>query len=72
MSAPLQYRGWSVGCTVTPIPVRDFDWIATSPDFDADCDQDGFFICSGQQVHASSFEALCAEIDEAELERLAA
>ena len=26
---------------------------------------DGFHICSGQQVHAATYEALCAEIDAA-------
>lgn len=26
-----------------PIPIRDFDWQAITDDYDADCDQDGFF-----------------------------
>lgn len=26
-----------------PIPIRDFDWSAVTDDYDADCDQDGFF-----------------------------
>ena len=26
-----------------PIPVRDMDWSAVTDDYDADCDQDGFF-----------------------------
>lgn len=26
-----------------PIPVRDFDWSAVTDDYDADCDQEGFF-----------------------------
>ena len=30
-----------------------------------DCDEDGFHVCAGQQVHAATYEALCAEIDAA-------
>jgi hypothetical protein len=26
-----------------PIPVRSMDWSAVTDDYDADCDQDGFF-----------------------------
>lgn len=26
-----------------PIPVRDMDWSAITDDYDADCDQDGFY-----------------------------
>jgi len=59
------YRGWDVGYDPKPIPCRDFDWTATSPDYDCDCDQDGFFICSGQQVSAATFEGLTSEIDTA-------
>ena len=59
------YRGWAVYNDPPPIPVRDFDWHGVSPDFDVDCDQDGFFPCAGQQVHASTYEQLTAEIDAA-------
>lgn len=59
------YRGWAVSNDYPPIPVRDFDWSATSPDYDADCDSDGFFRCAGQQVHAATYEQLTAEIDAA-------
>lgn len=59
------YQGWDVSYSPAPIPVRDFDWTATSPDYDVDCDQDGFFRCGGAQVHAPTFEKLCAEIDAA-------
>lgn len=57
------YRGWDIGYECKPIPSRVFDWTATSPDFDADCDQDGFFICSGAQVNAATREELIEEID---------
>ena len=26
-----------------PIPVRDWDWTAITDDFDADCDENGFY-----------------------------
>ena len=26
-----------------PIPIRDMDWSAVTDNYDADCDQDGFF-----------------------------
>ena len=29
-----------------PIPIRSMDWCATTDDYDADCDQDGFFSTS--------------------------
>jgi hypothetical protein len=57
------YKGWQIGFDLKPIPVRSFDWTATSPDYDVDCDQDGFFCCSGQQVHAATYEDLLFEID---------
>lgn len=57
------YRGWSVDYDPKPIPHRGFDWSATSPDFDCDCEDGAFVICSGHQVSAASFEELCAEID---------
>jgi hypothetical protein len=59
------YKGWRISHDPKPIPVRDFDWIATSPDYDADCDQDGFFRCSGEQVNAATHQQLIAEIDAA-------
>lgn len=70
-NAPKQYRGWNVHYDHPPIPIRSMDWSATSPDYDVDCDEDGFFVCSGQQVHAATYDALCAEIDAA-IEEMAA
>ena len=37
------YKGWTISAVYPPIPTRSHDWSATSPDYDADCDQDGFF-----------------------------
>jgi hypothetical protein len=57
--------GWTISHDNPPIPCRDFDWSASSPDYDCDCDEDGFFVVSGQVVHARTRDALIAEIDAA-------
>lgn len=57
------YKGWSISFDMKPIPTRNFDWTAISPDFDADYDGDGFYISSGHQVHGASHEELLREID---------
>ena len=62
------YKGWSISFDLKPIPCRDFDWSATSPDYDVDCDQDGFFRCAGNQVHAATYEDLLQEIEDSILE----
>lgn len=63
MSEPKTYRGWSCHYDHPPIPIRSMDWSATSPDYEADCDSEGCWVADGQQVHAATYEALCAEID---------
>jgi len=60
------HKGWTISFDEKPIPSRAFDWSATSPDYDCDCDQDGFFVCSGLVVHAATYEELLQEIEEAE------
>ncbi|MBK6414140.1 hypothetical protein [Sphingopyxis sp.] len=65
MTHPKTYRGWNVHYDHPPIPIRSADWSATSPDYDVDCDQDGFFACAGQQVHAATYADLVSEIDAA-------
>ena len=69
MSAALKtdqwsYKGWSISYDHPPIPYRGADWSATSPDYDVDCDQDGFFRCAGDIVHAATYEELLVEIEE--------
>lgn len=62
-----KYRGWSVNYDPPPIPVRDFDWSATHPDYDADWrgEEDGW--CdNGLKANAATYEELCAEIDAIE------
>lgn len=58
------YKGWSISFDAKPIPARQFDWSATSPDYDVDCDEDGFFTCSGEQLYAASYEELLQEIED--------
>lgn len=58
------YRGWALSFDPPPIPVRDFDWCATGPDFDAsyEGEEDGW-VGNGQQVHARTREGVMAEVD---------
>ena len=60
---PTTYKGWLINYDPTPIPCREFDWVATSPDFDADYEDGRFVCCSGEQFHARSYEELVAHID---------
>ena len=59
------YKGWQISFDMPPIPTDAFDWCATSPDYDVDCDQDGFHQCGGHIVHAATYEALLQEIEDA-------
>lgn len=59
------YRGWSLHYDPPPIPVRDFDWRATGPDYDASYEgpEDGW-VSNGEQVNGNSREEVCDLIDE--------
>lgn len=61
-NVPKSYRGWNIWFDPHPIMSVDM-WTATSPDYDVDCDQDGFYVCSGHSVRAETYTELCAEID---------
>ena len=63
--AAKEYRGWRISFDRPPIPLREFDWSATSPDYDVDCDEDGPYRCAGKQVHAATYDELLVEIDAA-------
>lgn len=60
---PDTYRGWRISFDYPPIPCRDFDWSATHPDYDCDCDQDGYFAVSGAIVHASTRDGVISAVD---------
>lgn len=59
------YRGWTISFDFPPIPCREFDWSATSPDYDCDCDDGGFSQCAGSIVHARTRDKLLEAIDAA-------
>lgn len=58
------YRGWSVNFDPKPIPIRDFDWTATHPDYDAsyEGEEDGW-TDNGLKASAATYPILCDEID---------
>lgn len=58
------YKGWSIQVDPKPIPSRDFDWSATSPDFDMDVDDDGTVVCSGEVLYAATLEELLQGIED--------
>lgn len=58
------YKGWSISFDAKPIPNRSFDWTATSPDYDVDSDEDGYFVCSGEVLNAATYEELLQEIED--------
>jgi hypothetical protein len=72
MSEAKTYRGWTIHYDPPPIPTRAFDWHAVHPDYDAEWlgEEDGWQD-NGLKACASSYEALCAEIDTIEDERAA-
>lgn len=59
------YKGWQIYFDMPPIPSRAFDWVAQSPDFDAEYDDGQLVCCGGQQVHAATYEDLLQEIEDA-------
>jgi hypothetical protein len=58
------HRGWTINYDHPPIPCRDFDWSATSPDYDCSYEgpEDGWFT-SGSIVHGRTRDDVVAEID---------
>jgi hypothetical protein len=50
-----------------PIPMRQFDWTATTDDYDADCDEDGYFSnhpVGYGRTEAEAIADLMAQIEE--------
>lgn len=58
------HRGWSISFDYPPIPCRDFDWSATSPDYDCDGDSEGFHQTGGYVVHGRTRGDVIEAIDE--------
>lgn len=62
---PEDYRGWELNFNSAPYGER---YAATSPDYDVDCDIDGFYVCAGCVLTADTIEALKEAVDEYILE----
>jgi hypothetical protein len=64
----MKHRGWQISYDRPPIPIRDFDWTAVHPDFDAswEGEEDGWVGTSELQVHAATYEELLVQIDSAQ------
>lgn len=58
------YRGWLIDCDPKPIPVRNCDWTATHPDYDASYEgpEDGW-VGSHPILYAATEKDLMVEID---------
>ena len=58
------YRGWTISYDPPPIPIRDFDWQATGPNYDASYEgpEDGW-VDNGEKAEARTRELLLVEID---------
>jgi len=58
------YRGWTLSFDPPPIPIRDFDWSATGPNFDAswEGEEDGW-VGNGEQVFARTRIGVIEEIN---------
>jgi hypothetical protein len=59
------YKGWEIRNTSE---ISNNSFVATSPDYDVDCDIDGFYVCSGCILTADSIAELKELIDEYILE----
>lgn len=57
------YRGWNISYDAKPIPVREFDWTATHPDYDPTPLYSGDPPSDDRYVHAATFEGLIVEVD---------
>lgn len=62
---PEDYRGWKLDFNDAPYGEK---YSATSPDYDVDCDIDGFYVCSGCVLTADTIDELKAAVDEYILE----
>lgn len=63
VGCPDTYRGWTIHYDPPPIPIRDFDWQATGPNYDAWTD-DGQWTDNGEKAEAPTRDALIDAIDD--------
>ena len=63
----MTYKGWDISHNPPPIPVRDFDWVAVHPNYDA-WQEDGDWTSNGMLIHAPSRAELMDAVDEWEEE----
>lgn len=58
------YRGWTISYDPPPIPIRDFDWQAYGPNYDASWEgyEDGW-VDNGEKAAAGTRAELIEEID---------
>jgi hypothetical protein len=61
------YKNWEISYNPPPIPVRDFDWVAMHPDYEA-WTEEGIWVSNNLCLHAANREELLAEIEEWEAE----
>jgi hypothetical protein len=59
-----KYRGWTIHYDPPPIPIRNFDWQAYGPNYDAsyEGEEDGY-VSNGEDACAPSRDKLIEEID---------
>lgn len=58
-----EYRGWTISYDPPPIPVRNCDWRATGPNYDAWTEGEGEWADNGQKATGATREELIADID---------
>lgn len=56
------YKGWDIRHNANAF-IDEQTYVATSPDYDVDCDQDGFFVCGGIALYSETLDDLKAQID---------
>ena len=60
---PDTYRGWSISYVSDPLPGHPGDWIAISPDYFLEWNDECGWITTGKALNATTREDLIAAID---------
>jgi len=56
------YKGFEIRHNANAL-FTEQTFVATSPDYDVDCDQDWFFVCGGIALYSETLDDLKAQID---------